>query len=194
MRAIAVILLAVALLFPLTACATDVSGHQWGTWTKENSPYNVVGPIRVPPESTLVIEPGVVVDFQGHYKFKVDSSATLLAVGTETDSIYFTTNDTATGWGGIRFLGASSNSRISYCRLEYGKARGTWPGDRGGAIHCHYSSPTISNSIIINNSAEEYGGGIYCYNSSPIISDNTIINNWAEIVGGGFITGIPAQR
>jgi len=186
MRTLAVILSAGVVLFRLSAYATDVSGRQWGTWTRENSPYNVVGKIQVPPESTLVIEPGVVVNFQGHYKFKVDSSATLLAVGTETDSIYFTTNDTTTGWNGIHLRHASETCRLSYCRLEYGKARGTYPGDRGGAIHCYYSSPTISNNIISNNSAEENGGGIYCQNSSPIISDNTIINNWAEIAGGGI--------
>jgi parallel beta-helix repeat protein len=186
MRTLAVILLAAAIFFPLTGYATDVSGYQWGTWTRENSPYNVVGKVTVPPESTLVIEPGVVVNFQGHYKFKVDSSATLLAVGTETDSIYFTTDDTATGWNGIYFRYASDASVLSYCRLEYGKARGSWPGDRGGAIHCHYSSPTIGNNIISSNSAEEYGGGIYCHYSSPVISDNTIIDNWAEIGGGGI--------
>jgi parallel beta-helix repeat protein len=176
MRTIAAILLAVALLLPLTACATDVSGRQWGCWTRENSPYNVVGKIRVPPESTLVIEAGVVVNFRGCYKFIVDSAATLLAVGTQTDSIYFTTDDTATGWAGIRFMGASPNSQISYCRLQYGKAAAMWlhPGTEGGAIYCHYSSPIISDNSITNNSA----GGIYCYHSSPKISNNTIRDNY----------------
>jgi len=186
MRALLRLFVVAVVFFPLTGYATDVSGYQWGTWTRENSPYNVVGQIRVPPESTLVIEPGVVVNFRGHYRFKVDSSATLLAVGTETDSIYFTTDDTATGWHGIRFIYADSSSHISFCRLEYGKAIGNWPHPDagGGAIYCGYSSPIISDNTIINNWAEVAGGGIYCYHSSPEISNNTIGDNWAAHGGG----------
>jgi len=186
MRTTGAILLAAVVLFPLTANAIDVSGDQWGTWARENSPYNVVGEIRVPPESTLVIEPGVVVDFQGHYKFIVDSLATLLAVGIESDSIYFTTEDTATGSHGIRFLYADSNSQISYCRLEYGNAIGSGSDDHGGAIYCYKSNPTLNSNTITNNSAVDDGGGIYCYDSDPTISNNTISDNSASGYGGGI--------
>lgn len=193
MRALIVFLVAVVVLFPLTADAIDVSGDQWGTWTRDNSPYNVIGEIRVPPGSTLVIEPGIVVNFQGHYKFIVDSLATLLAIGTETDSIYFTTHDTATGWHGIRFIHADSNSQIDYSRLQYGKATGDWPDNCGGAIYCYYSCPTISNNTIRENWAGYLGGwpnncgaAIYCYCSSATISDNTIRGNSAGYRGGGI--------
>jgi len=186
MRIAFTLLLAAVTCFPLTACAIDVSGDQWGTWRRENSPYNVIGEIRVPPESTLVIEPGIVVNFQGHYKFIVDSLAALLAVGTETDSIYFTTEDTATGWHGLRFLYADNNSQITFSRLEYGKATREWPDNHGGAIYCYYSSPTIRNSIINSNLANSDGGGIYCHHSSATISDNTISDNSASDHGGGI--------
>ena len=136
MKTSAILLLVGVFLLPSRVLATDVSGEQWGTWTKQNSPYNVIGEVRIPPESTLVIEPGVLVNFKGHYKFIVDSLATLLAVGTETDSIYFTTEDTATGWHGVRFLYADNNSQITFSRLEYGKATGEWPDNHGGAVYC----------------------------------------------------------
>ncbi len=184
MRALIMFLVTAVVLFPLTANATDVSGDQWGTWTRDNSPYNVVGEIRVPPESTLVIEPGIVVNFQGHYKFIVDSLATLLAIGTESDSIYFTTDDSATGWNGIRFDYAHSNSEISYCVLQYGKGGA---GESGGAIHCYQSSPTISSNTLRNNSAAS-GGGIYCFHSTASMRDNTIIGNSATD-GGGIYCG-----
>lgn len=191
MRSIFVMLLAAIVVFPLTAYATDVEGDVWSTWTKENSPYNVIGEVRVPPESTLVIEPGVLVDFQGHYKFIVDSLATLLAVGTETDSIFFTC-DTLTNpdrWHGIRFIYANPSCHISYCRLESGKATGSWPDPdaNGGAIYCYYSSPTISHNTISGNSAEYGGGGIYCEpGSRSMISNNTITGNSAKYSGGGI--------
>jgi len=184
MRALIMFLVTAVVLFPLTANAIDVSGDQWGTWTKDNSPYNVVGEIRVPPESTLVIEPGIVVDFQGHYKFIVDSLATLLAIGTESHSIYFTTEDSATGWNGIRFIYADSNSQVSYCRLEYGKGFGSYWA--GGVVYCLRSSPTISHNTIRANSAGNGGGGIYCESCSPTIRNNAICDNSADGVGGGI--------
>jgi parallel beta-helix repeat protein len=216
MRALIMFLVSAVVLFPLTADAIDVSGDQWGTWTRDNSPYNVVGEIRVPPESTLVIEPGIVVNFQGHYKFIVDSLATLVAIGTETDSIYFTTEDTATGWHGVRFLYADSISRISYCLLEYGRTTGSWPEAAGGAVFCYYSSPTItdntirrniavgqgggiccrysnasiSNNTIAHNSAVRYGGGICCFYSAPPIANNTISGNSVDYQGGGIFCGL----
>jgi len=177
MRVLLAVLAMAVVLFPLPARAIDVWGDQSGTWTRDNSPYNVIGEIRVPPESTLVIEPGVVVNFQGHYKFIVDNSATLLAVGTEADSIYFTTDDPHTGWHGIRFLSASSNSQMTYCHLQYGKATGYGEDGRGRAIYCSSSSPTISSSTITENYAEERGGGIYCYNSDANITGNTVSSN-----------------
>jgi len=172
-------------LFPLTGNATDVSGDQWGTWTKENSPYNVIGEIRVPAMARLVIEAGVLVNFQGHYKFIVDTLATLLAEGNQGDSIYFTTEDSTAGWHGIRFLFGNNSSRLRYCRLEYGKATGSDTDASGGAIYFHNSSPLISCCTISRNSAEEYGGGIVCHNNScPVISNNDISGNSAWIGGG----------
>ena len=87
MRSSMILVVVITLLLPPAAHSIDVSGDQWGTWTKENSPYNVVGEVHVPGESTLVIEPGVLVNFQGHYKLMVDSLAMLRAVGAVGDSI-----------------------------------------------------------------------------------------------------------
>jgi len=187
MRVALTFLLAAVVLFPLTAKAIDVWGDQWGTWTRDNSPYNVVGEIRVPPESTLVIEPGVLVNFQGHCKFIVDSLATLLAVGTETDSIIFTAEQPNSGWHGIRFLYADSTCQISHCRLQYGSATGSYPDFYGGAIYCYYSSPTISSNTISDNSTDSHGGAIHCcFRSSPTITNNAIVGNSSGHSGGGI--------
>jgi len=181
------IILSILVFFPvLAAQATDVEGDVWGTWTKDNSPYNVVGEVRVPPESTLVIEPGVVVNFQGHYKFIVDSLATIQAVGAAGDSIHFTTDDPTTGWNAIRFMSASSSSRLSYCVVEYGNGTGSGSDNYGGAIYCYLSDPTISNNRITDNSANIGGGGICCRESSPTISSNYIKYNFADYGGGIF--------
>jgi len=181
-------LIALSLIISVTGNAIEIEGDIWGIWTPENNPYLVVGEIRVPPESTLTIEPGVLVNFQGYYKFIVDAGATLTGIGTESDSIVFTTDDPSTGWHGIRFLQSNSSSQISYCRIEYGKATGELPDNCGGGIFCYGSGITISHNRIAMNSAEGDGGGVFSqWCSSLTISDNLIIENSAETGHGGGI-------
>ena len=55
----------------------------------------------------------------------------------------------------------------------------------GGGIECYFSSPTITNCRITENSAIN-GGGIYCYESSPTITNCTISLNSAGGDGGGM--------
>jgi hypothetical protein len=171
--------LLIVILFSANAHAIDHSGDVWGVWSPDNNPHDIIGEVRVPPESTLVIQAGCYIDFQGHYKFLVDTSATLIAAGTESDSIVFTAADTITGWHGIRFYSASSNSEISYCRIEYANATVSGKYQKGGGIYLNYSDPTISNNTIINNRAGE-GGGIFCHYSSPSVTGNTITDNSAS--------------
>jgi hypothetical protein len=186
MRALIIPILLWIAVLPVIASAIEVSGDVWGTWSPHNNPYEVVGELRVPPESTLVIEPGVFVDFHGHYKFIVDSLATLLAIGTESDSIYFTTDDTTTGWHGIRLCYADSNSQISYCHLEYGKAVGSVSDAAGGAIFHSYSSLTIDHNTITRNYASRWSGAIDCHHSSAVISHNTISENRSGLYAGAI--------
>lgn len=50
--------------------------------------------------------------------------------------------------------------------------------DNGGGIYCYNSTPTITDNIIMNNSACD-GGGIYCDEASPTIEFNVISDNTA---------------
>jgi parallel beta-helix repeat protein/predicted outer membrane repeat protein len=118
--------------------------------------------------------------------FIVDSLATLLAVGNESDSIYFTSDDPLTSWNGIRFLTSSGSSRVSYCLVEYGDAIGSGLGTYGGAIYCYRSDLTISHSAFVDNFAEIGGGAICCREGNPTIRDNLIRNNSADFGGGIF--------
>jgi len=60
---------------------------------------------------------------------------------------------------------------------------------RGGGIYCeNYSSPTLRNLIVKENTAYyDSGGGIYCSShSSPIIENVLVMNNSAYEGGGGI--------
>ena len=156
-------------------------GNVSGTWVAFSSPYLIEGEITVPSDSTLNIEPGVEVNFQGHYKLIVNGF--LEAMGTESDSILFTTSDTSDGWHGIRFIDAPDSSHLSFCIIKHGQASGDSPDTRGGGIYCENSNPQISHCTITGNLACDDGGGIYCSTSSPTISWCTITGNSAAGTG-----------
>jgi hypothetical protein len=144
------------------APAIEVSGDISGVWGPENNPYLVTGNLKVPIEDSLTILPGCQIKFQGHYRFDIDSLAIFKAIGTESDSIVFTNEDTLTGWYGLRFHFADSSCEIAFCRLEWGRGTNQALNDslaNGGAIYCLGSRLNIHNSHLHHNRAwEGYGG------------------------------------
>ena len=164
-------------------------GNVSGTWALTGSPYLIQGAIIIPNDSTLTIEPGVTVNFQGTYKLYVQGR--IIAIGTATDTIIFTVANTTNGWRGIRFdntPATNDTSKLYYCKLQYGKATGNSPDNKGGTFYFYnFSKVIIANCRISNCTANSYGGGIFCYSSSPTISNNTISNNTTNNGGGGGI-------
>ena len=173
---------------------TEVSGIQSGTWNIEGSPYNVIGEIIVPSGEILTIEPGVEINFQGYYKFTVQGN--LQALGTETDSIFFTTDNQSVGWGGIRFYESDGISNLSYCRIEFGKTSGDYPDIHGGGMALLTSDAVVSNCIFADNDAtgedNGMGGAVYGINtgsmSGPLtlFTDCKFIRNHAYGEGGAI--------
>jgi hypothetical protein len=194
MRSLLTILVAVLVTSSPTAFA-DTYGPQSGVWPGPDT-VQITGEVWVPTDSTLVIEPGVVVLFEGYHKFWVDTSAILIAVGTEADSIVFTPADTGTGWHGIRFYSAHPACSLSYCRIEYGKAIGDSLDGCGGAILCYESSITMGHNLIAMNFAGHRGGGIYCYGflagtETPCtIEDNVFYRDSTTLADGDYGGGI----
>ncbi len=173
---------------------TQVSGSQSGTWYMTNSPYNVIGEIIVPSGEILTIEPGVEINFQGYYKFTVQGN--LQALGTETDSIFFTTDNQSVGWGGIRFYESDGISNLSYCRIEFGKTSGDYPDIHGGGMALLTSDAVVSNCVFADNDAtgedNGMGGAVYGINtgsmSGPLtlFTDCKFIRNHAYGEGGAI--------
>lgn len=163
------------------------------------------GGLWVELDSTLRIMPGTTFICFGHGRFTI--YGTLLAEGTESDSIIFI-SDTLMNpdrFGGLRFQGSgSSGSQLSYCTIqlmqrieESGGGVYCWESSpslthctitgnearNGGGVYLRDSSPGFTNCIISSNSADGQGGGVHCYSSSPsftncTISGNSATNNW----------------
>jgi predicted outer membrane repeat protein len=185
-----------------TFAQTSISpGEVYGSWGESGSPYLIQGDIVIPNDSTLTIEPGVTVEFQGYYT--LDVQGRLLAVGSASQNISFTVNDTTGfynpddtlgGWNGIQFIDTppeNDTSKIIFCSLQYGKAVDTvQPGNLGGALYVNNCSKiNISNCQISYNSSggsdSPSGGAISLFSADIIITGNVISHNTA--LDGGAI-------
>ena len=154
-------------------------GYVSGIWTAAGSPYQILDDITIHADSSLNIEPGVEVVFQGLYTFQVNGA--LVAVGTEMDSISFSAADTSVGWSGIRLGAAADPSWISYASIRYGR------NTDGGGIYCASPKAEITHCFITKNIASNKGGGICIDNgniSPPLINNCVITGNSARFGGG----------
>jgi hypothetical protein len=93
-------------------------GNVSGTWAQASSPFIIDGDIAIQSAESLTIEPGVQVLFSEKYAFTIFGR--LIANGTETDSILFSTTDTYFGyWNRIKFYNTVSNGQdssvLNYC-------------------------------------------------------------------------------
>ena len=182
------ILFVVVLLSNITLSATsfETSGtiSSNTTWTGVDT-VKVTGDITVNNGITLTIDPGIYVEFQGHYKLEVDGQ--LLAIGTSYHMITFTAANHSTGWNRIVFNytpTTNDSSKIVYCQLEYGKAI---YGNKGGAIYIRsFEKLLVSNCFLSNNYAEYDGGAIHCRYADIKISNCTLENNDADDSGGAL--------
>jgi predicted outer membrane repeat protein len=199
------LLIILFLAFQISADVTIPAGNVNGVWTESDSPYFIDGEITLQMNDQLIIQPGVEVRFNDHYKFIIHGK--LLSEGTLADSILFTVADT-TGfnnqfttdgsWHGLRFQATNYNgqgiSKLEYCRIEYAKSEFDWNAPyadkNGGGIYVNLSSNLEITKCEISNNMACYGGGIFIWASSPIITELTIQNNFALSDGGGImITG-----
>ena len=179
-------------IFSITAWAqtTIPGGAVSGTWTKANSPYLIQGNVTIEGPSTLTIEPGTKIEFQGAYKFT--AVGRLLAIGKADDSIKFVAKDPVTGWKGIRFnlpLESNDTSRLSYCLLRFARNTGDAFEELGGAFFFdHASKVVVSNSTITDCSAG-VGAAIFCNKSEPTFISNKITRNKTSGFGTVCLSG-----
>ncbi|MBU1700436.1 MAG: PKD domain-containing protein [Candidatus Eisenbacteria bacterium] len=171
----------------------EVSGDVFGEWTPDHW-FKVIGDIRVPPDSSLVIHPGTLISFMDNYQMTVNGA--LIAAGTETDSIRFVSGQLGPApgdWKGIVFTDSTTCSgSLEYCVIENaGSGGGAGDGwalklESTGSTPILIENCTIryseNNGIfcgrataqIIGNHIYECEVGIYCFYSSSVISNNTL--------------------
>ena len=138
------------------------------TWTKNKSPYYVTGSILVDENTTLIIEPGVNIQFSGAYSIQIEG--TLKINGTENDMVYlYGVGDGENTWTGIN--GFNDNGSI----IDYANITGMQQG-----LHGYLS---IMDSII-TAASDGFAFGVSKYDdNNPRCAFIGLIKN-CDIKGG----------
>ncbi len=153
------------------------------TWTTASSPYIVTGNITLFTGANLTIQPGVLVKFGRGFSIAVGTSS-IIAQGTPTDSITFTSDSSSPYQGiysGIDLSGVASSAIFTYCNFFYANnginSYATTEVVKHCAFKSNYSGITLSSSINIDScyfSENRYG--IWAPNSDTI-GNCTFIHN-----------------
>ena len=175
----------------------EVSGH----WTLAGSPYMINdGTIGIRQDSTLTIDPGVTVFFNGPYMLVVWGS--LFAYGTAQDSIYFTAPPADTmeqAWRGIYFEVVEFDTNVSvlrYCVFEHANGPGALGGTGGAvqvlgsAVWCQHCSFRHNRAVPMRDGRDmsRHGGAIYLNQTNARFDTCEIVeNNCGRLGLGGAI-------
>jgi predicted outer membrane repeat protein len=205
----------IILFFPLTTNAYSqtifVSGDIDSNTKWNADTVKVIGDLKVLEGTTLTVNRGTYIEFQGYYRINIFGS--IRAIGTPADTIVFTAHDTKYfwedtlsvigGWAGIYLHNSSTmpdSSVFEYCHIQFAKKYDDYGGDiNGGAMLAEdYGTLIIRNSLLNSNMIICYetgvggpaGGAIYCENvNSVVIQRNSFIGNRSFDNGGAIHIG-----
>ncbi len=173
---------------PMTLSTThpyDAIGVSGGTidynqvWSDPGVSFAITSTVTVNNSRTLTINPGVTLRFNSNVL--MDVQGTLVAEGTSPEHITFTANHATPSpgaWKNLKFNSADSGCSLSYCDITYGGD--TYYGD--GMVYIINSG---SNVAISNTTASDSANyGVHCRNSSPTITDTIVRDNTSYGVYG----------
>ena len=173
------------------------AGPVSGTWTLEDSPVYIEGPVTVENGQTLEIEPGVRVATRGTYSITVEGN--ILAEGTADNPIMFTASNPNITWDGLDYEGqnivSANPSVFDHCIFQYGQAQGGGEYNSGGIFAVrNYNNLEIYNSTFRHNMADLYsttyvtcGGAVALWNASPFIQKCIFYDNYALDYAGAIL-------
>lgn len=146
------------------------------TWKKQAVPYEIEDRLLIGGNSAtgsyhLIIEPGVEITFQKEAFMIVESSGSLIAVGTASAPISFSSAEAVKAqgdWDQVKVIG---QSRFEYCTFEYGGSGHDidWPG----LLHIRSEGTTVNNCTF----RESLTDGLLFVKGDLTNSSNNVFSN-----------------
>jgi hypothetical protein len=130
--------------------------------------YNMTSDVSVSDNATLTIESGVRLVFSAEARLSIEEDGLLLAVGTQSEPITFTSVLQAAGyWDGI-YIDSIATSMLEHVVVEYA----------GGTTDSDAANLTLNSggNLSVNNSTLRYSGG---YGFSASNRSNTEISSFS---------------
>lgn len=123
------------------------------TWTKAKSPYYVTGNLLVDENTTLIVEPGVNVQFSGAYYIQVEG--TLKINGTENDTVYlYGVGSGENKWTGINGVKDNGNE------IRFAVITGMAQGMKGYVRVVDSTLTAGSGGYVLGTSGKAFSGTI----------------------------------
>ncbi|MBO7287840.1 MAG: right-handed parallel beta-helix repeat-containing protein [Bacteroidales bacterium] len=202
------ILVSIILLFPflLKSQTMEVSGIQEGLWNCDT--VLVIKDVIVPEDKSLTISEGTRIIFKDYFSIIVNGS--FKALGSETDSIYFTARDTTGffnwkkgkgGWNGLVLQNTKDTVILDYCHFSFGKSVNGNSRDVtsvasqnfGGALRIYNSCVNITNATFYYNLTNSKGGALYAEHSLVKIANCEVDSNFGFNEEGVYMHGAGFQ-
>jgi hypothetical protein len=173
------------------------------TWTSDKT-YFITGDLTIGNNSVLTIQPGTVIKFSAGSSLSIgySSNATLIANGTASNPIVFTSSalaPAAGAWEGLYFYGYTlNNTSLAFCNIQYAGSNSSY-----GAVNINGCDLALNNCNISNsgsygiwtNYTNNYGGfSSFANNTLSATAKNAIVLNAQKIgtIGSGNVfTNVP---
>jgi hypothetical protein len=110
-------------------------------WSASGSPYQLTGSLTVPAGRTLTIAPGVAVYLASGVNITVSNGGRILAEGTATQGIRFTSPPgSSSSWGGITINGAVGSPETRMAYVSFAGNGSTCIGVAGGTLYLDHAT------------------------------------------------------
>jgi len=158
MKTLLCVLVVLAMASPALAetyVTSDITSST--SWTPAGSPYIIQADVDVTNNSTLSIEAGVTVAFDGVYIFGTAWGSAIIATGISGNGVLFTSNagtPAPNDWKWLVVNGPNASS-FDYCTFEFAEQ----------GLRVSFASPTVSHCTIRSCGSS----GLFIGESSPAV-------------------------